>query len=72
MNQLEKIDKEIQRLEREKKILSKTALSKERKERTRRLIQTGALCEKYFNIPETLSLESRESFFREASKIIKL
>ncbi len=64
MQTIEEIDKQIKSLEMEKRILEKSISHTSRKERTRRLIQTGALCEKYFNFPEDMPLEVREQFFK--------
>lgn len=63
MNELEKINLRIENLENRKKALTKAIENTDRKQRTRRLIQTGALCEKYFEI-EHLSIEDREEVFK--------
>lgn len=55
MNRINKLDLKIKLLEEKKKALAKQINYEERKKRTRRLIQTGALVEKYFNI-EHLSI----------------
>ena len=70
MKDLEKIDKKIRDLEQQKKALIQYETIQKRKERTRRLIQTGALCEKYFEI-ENLSIEQREKFFKYFCDFIK-
>lgn len=44
--------------------------SKERKTRTRRLIQKGALLEKYFKI-DNLSVEETEEFLKQFSSYVK-
>lgn len=66
---IEKIEMQIVSLENKKKALSSENIA--RKERTRRLIQTGALAEKYFSIPPALSLDEREAFFKKAASLIK-
>lgn len=70
MNDIEKLDLKIRYLEDKKKALSKSVSYEERKKRTRRLIQTGALAEKYFNI-EQLSIEDREAIFSMFAEYIK-
>ncbi|AND86325.1 hypothetical protein GTH52_15005 (plasmid) [Clostridium tyrobutyricum] len=70
MNNIEKLDLKIRYLEDKKKALSKSVSYEERKKRTRRLIQTGALAEKYFNI-EHLSIEDREAIFSMFAEYIK-
>lgn len=67
-SEIEKIDLQIQSLENKKKALSSNYIA--RKERTRRLIETGALAEKYFNLYD-LSLDEKETFFKKASSLIK-
>jgi len=66
--EIEKINLQIQSLENKKKALSCNNIA--RKERTRRLIETGALAEKYFNL-YNLSLDEKETFFKKASSLIK-
>ncbi|WP_336765668.1 hypothetical protein [Paenibacillus sp. USHLN196] len=56
------IDIKIEQLEERKNRIVKLASDKERKQRANRLIQTGALAEKYFGI-EHLSIEKREELF---------
>jgi hypothetical protein len=70
MNDIKKLDLKIKYLEDKKKALSKSVNYEERKKRTRRLIQTGALAEKYFNI-EHLSIEDREAIFSMFAEYIK-
>lgn len=67
-SELDEINIKLQNLQNTKKMLQREDQS--RKERTRRLIQTGALAEKYFNIA-TLTLEEKENFFKTASEIVK-
>lgn len=70
MNDIEKLELKIKYLTDKKKSLEKSVSNVTRKERTRRLIQTGALCEKYFEI-EHLSIEDREEVFKIFSDYIK-
>ena len=60
----------IQTLEKKKKAIERALHRKDRKGRTRLLIQTGALCEKYFDI-EDLSLSEREDVFKLFSSYVK-
>lgn len=60
---LSDIEKRISQLEERKKRLEFLSKDKVRKERARRLIETGALAEKYFEI-ENLSIPEREELFR--------
>lgn len=76
-NQLENLiskKKEIQKkIERENSILKKSKYlesTKERKERTRKLIQKGALLDKYFDT-ENLSIDETEDFLKIFSNYIK-
>ena len=76
-NQLENLiskKEEIQKkIERENSILKKSKYlesTKERKERTRKLIQKGALLDKYFDI-ENLSIDETEDFLKIFSNYIK-
>ena len=76
-NQLENLiykKKEIQKkIERENSILKKSKYlesTKERKERTRKLIQKGALLDKYFETGN-LSIDETEDFLKIFSNYIK-
>ena len=76
-NQLENLiskKEEIQKkIERENSILKKSKYlesTKKRKERTRKLIQKGALLDKYFEI-ENLSIDETEDFLKIFSNYIK-
>lgn len=76
-NQLENLiskKKEIQKkIERENSILKKSKYlesTKERKKRTRKLIQKGALLDKYFET-ENLSIDETEDFLKIFSNYIK-
>lgn len=64
------VEKRIQQLQERKKNIQRLASERERKKRANRLIQTGALAEKYFEI-EKLSIEERESLFKIFSEYIK-
>ncbi|EJR49133.1 hypothetical protein IIO_06617 [Bacillus cereus VD115] len=69
-NELIKIDKELELLKiRQREIIHQDGLKK-RKERTKRLIQTGALCEKYFEISH-LDIFEKEEVFKIFSSYIK-
>ena len=67
------LDLKIQRLKKEKSLLEKEmkyAHSRNnRKERARRLIETGALAEKYFEM-DHLTLAEREELFKTFSTFI--
>ena len=60
----------IKALENKKKAIERALHRQDRKGRTRLLIQTGALCEKYFDI-EDLSLSEREEVFKFFSSYVK-
>ena len=60
----------IKALENKKKAMERALHRQDRKGRTRLLIQTGALCEKYFDM-EDLSLSEREEVFKLFSSYIK-
>lgn len=57
------IEKRISQLEERKKNILRLSNDRERKKRAHRLIQTGALAEKYFEL-EHLSLQEREQLFK--------
>lgn len=57
------IEKRISQLEERKKNILRLSNDRERKKRAHRLIQTGALAEKYFEL-EHLSLQEREELFK--------
>ncbi|MED3965815.1 hypothetical protein [Niallia taxi] len=61
-NQLSKIEEKIKKLEREKKIYELSLNKKNRKQRTRRLIQIGALSENYFDLYDNDLLDIEEIF----------
>ncbi|WP_430510699.1 hypothetical protein [Gottfriedia solisilvae] len=68
------IDEKIKSLNKEsrdlKKRLNHQANYEERKRRANRLIQTGALVEKYFEL-DNLNIEEREELFATFSNFIK-
>lgn len=69
--ELEKIDNELNKLNIQKKILkSNSEQNINRKQRTRRLIQKGALLEKYFEL-DNLSVDETEEFLKIFSEYIK-
>ncbi|MFW3589124.1 hypothetical protein ACODGV_12260 [Vagococcus fluvialis] len=69
--ELEKIDNELNKLNIQKKILkSNSEQNINRKQRTRRLIQKGALLEKYFEV-DNLSVDETEEFLKIFSEYIK-
>jgi hypothetical protein len=70
MNHINKLDEQIKRLEREKKIYEHSLSKIERKKRTRRLIQVGALSEKYFDLYNN-DLHEIEEIFSQFSTYIK-
>lgn len=70
MNDIDVVEYKIKLLEEKKKSIEKSLHSQDRKVRTRLLIQTGALCEKYFDI-ENLLVSEREEIFKLFSSYIK-
>lgn len=66
---LEQLDQRIKQLENQKKAILKREKEKERKARTRRLIQMGAIAEQYFSEFETP--EQFESYLKYNEKLIK-
>ena len=70
MNNIDAVECKIKILEEKKKSLEKSIHNQDRKDRTRLLIQTGALCEKYFDV-ENLLLSEREEIFKLFSSYIK-
>ncbi|MGY0173305.1 hypothetical protein ACQ7AG_09415 [Lactococcus petauri] len=72
-NLISKKDEIQKKIERENLILKKSKYlesTKERKARTRKLIQKGALLDKYFEI-ENLSIDETEDFLKIFSNYIK-
>lgn len=64
-SKVENIDKKIAQLKAQKQAIIQRQKEKERKERTRRLIQMGALAEKYLGIK---SIEEFEKWLKEQKK----
>lgn len=69
-NQVNKLDQQIEHLERKKKIYEHSLSKESRKERTRRLIQVGALAEKYFELDGN-DLHDVEEIFKQFSSYVK-
>lgn len=67
--EFQKMDDKINALEQKKKVLEHKISNKARKERTRRLIQKGALLEKY--IGENMSLKDTENLLKVLEAFIK-
>ncbi|AQQ55242.1 hypothetical protein [Planococcus lenghuensis] len=65
--QITELKRKKKRLENETK---RRANWEKRKARTKRLVETGALAEKYFAL-EDLSIEERETIFRTFSEFVK-
>lgn len=61
MNDIEFIKNKIKLLEQKKKTIYKSLHTQDKKVRTRFLIQTGCLCEKYFDM-EGLTLRNGKNF----------
>lgn len=67
---ISKIENDLKVLKLRKKIIqSKSVENENRKKRTRRLIQKGALLEKYFDI-ENLTVEQTEEFLKVFSNYV--
>ena len=68
------LKEKITQLQQKKKLLENETRRKlnweKRKARTKRLIETGALAEKYFGI-EDFTIEQREKVFRTFSEFVK-
>lgn len=65
LQDLELLDLKIKKLEQQKLALEHSLnQNKERKERTRLLIQTGGLCEKYMPEIKDLDFHERELYFK--------
>lgn len=71
--EIEKINDEIKRLKKQQNSLKKSQEAKikseNRKKRAHRLIETGALAEKYFNL-NNLSISEREELFKMFSTFV--
>ncbi|WP_394189531.1 hypothetical protein [Paenisporosarcina quisquiliarum] len=74
LQQAKELQEKVKSLQQKKKRLENEALRKvsweNRKARTKRLIETGALAEKYFGLEE-LSVEDREKVFQMFSGFVK-
>ncbi|AIF68413.1 hypothetical protein GZ22_18475 (plasmid) [Terribacillus saccharophilus] len=69
-NQINKLNQQIEHLERKKKVYEHSLSQESRKERTRRLIQIGALSEKYFELNQN-DLQEVEEIFKQFSAYVK-
>lgn len=73
-NEINEYQKEIEKLKKKKRDLQNSLKGKERsnyrKQRANRLIQTGALAEKYFDL-HNLNMEEREEVFKTFSTFVK-
>ncbi|PUB08369.1 hypothetical protein [Paenisporosarcina sp. OV554] len=74
LQQAKELQEKVMALQQKKKRLESEAMRKvsweNRKARTKRLIETGALAEKYFGLEE-LSVEDREKVFQTFSSFVK-
>ncbi|MDX1805395.1 MAG: hypothetical protein R3267_00035 [Paenisporosarcina sp.] len=74
LQQAKELKEKVMGLQQKKKRLANEAMRKvsweNRKARTKRLIETGALAEKYFGLEE-LSVEDREKVFQTFSAFVK-
>jgi len=74
LQQAKELQEKVKGLQQKKKRLANEAMRKisweNRKARTKRLIETGALAEKYFGLEE-LSVEDREKIFQTFSAFVK-
>jgi len=68
--QISNLDKKIKQLKEQKQAIESRAKEKERKARTRRLIQNGALAEKYLNC-ENMEPEEFEKYLARAYILIQ-
>ncbi|MCQ6287994.1 hypothetical protein [Bacillus cereus] len=68
--ELKKIERELEYLKITKRELQFKDKQHDRKKRTKRLIETGALCEKYFNMYH-MTIEDREEVFKIFSNYIQ-
>jgi hypothetical protein len=63
-SRLEKLEQRISQLEAQKKAILAREKDKARKERTRRLIQIGAISLKYYGLPDEITPQEYEQFAR--------
>jgi Cft2 family RNA processing exonuclease len=68
--ELKKIERELEYLKITKRELQFQDKHHDRKKRTKRLIETGALCEKYFDM-YPMTMEDREEVFKIFSNYIQ-
>lgn len=68
--ELKKIERELEYLKIAKRELQFQDKQHDRKKRTKRLIETGALCEKYFDMYH-MTIEDREEVFKIFSNYIQ-
>ncbi|PHC37137.1 hypothetical protein COF09_27320 [Bacillus toyonensis] len=68
--ELKQIERELEYLKITKRELQFQDKQYDRKKRTKRLIETGALCEKYFDMYH-MTIEDREEVFKIFSNYIK-
>ncbi|MBU4643284.1 hypothetical protein [Bacillus toyonensis] len=68
--ELKKIERELEYLKITKRELQFQDKQNDRKKRTKRLIETGALCEKYFDMYH-MTIEDREEVFKIFSNYIQ-
>ncbi|ANS52466.1 hypothetical protein BM86_35030 [Bacillus thuringiensis] len=68
--EIKKIERELEYLKITKRELQFQDKQHDRKKRTKRLIETGALCEKYFDMYH-MTIEDREEVFKIFSNYIK-
>ncbi|MEK4503673.1 hypothetical protein [Bacillus sp. FSL R12-0069] len=68
--ELKKIERELEYLKITKRELQFQDTQHDRKKRTKRLIETGALCEKYFDMYH-MTIEDREVVFKIFSNYIQ-
>lgn len=73
--ELEELTLKLNKLKEQERKLKRNILSREksnyRKKRARRLIETGALVEKYFDIDESITIDEREELFKIFSDFVK-
>ncbi|MED5094480.1 hypothetical protein [Bacillus safensis] len=71
---LDELEKRLEEVKKKKHQLEKQRehdrITEERKSRAHRLIETGALAEKYFDLPTSLSLDERKELFKMFSDFI--
>lgn len=68
---LQELDKKLEQIKAKKQLLQTQLQQKERKERTRRLIQVGAIFEKHFPNLENFTLEQVSELAAELYKLVQ-